>query len=103
MQRTLIPAVFAAALLLSACDRSATGTVDAAALSPTELRALAGDLGDQDGALLDGVPDASFDRVPTDPASAVTTVTTTFSRTRTCPAGGSVKLEGTMVHTGDRA
>ncbi|HEU4556640.1 MAG TPA: hypothetical protein VFS20_02280, partial [Longimicrobium sp.] len=103
MQRSpLLPAVLAATLALAACENNSTGSGDPAGLSPTEARALAGDFGDQDGALLDGVPGGSFDRVPADPAAAIT-VTTTFSRTRTCPAGGSVKLEGTMVHNGDPA
>jgi len=103
MRRTLLLPAFLAALTLAACDKSATGTADPAALSPTEVRSLAGDLGDQDGAMLDGVPGGSFDRVPAGPAAVTSTVTTTFSRTRTCPGGGSVKLEGTMVHTGDPA
>lgn len=104
MQRSLLlPAVLAAAVALAACDQNATGSTEPAALSPTEARALAADFGDQDGALLDGVPGGSFDRAPANPAAAVGTVTTTFSRTRNCPAGGSVKLEGTMVHNGDPA
>jgi hypothetical protein len=103
MQRTLLLPAFLAALTLAACDKSATGAADASALSPSEARALAADLGDQDGAMLDGVPGGSFDRLPAGTAAATSTVTTTFSRTRTCPAGGSVKLEGSMVHTGDPA
>ena len=103
MRRTLLVPAILAALTLAACDQNATGAADPAALSPSEARSLAGDLGDQDGAMLDGVPGGSFDRLPAGPAAATTTVTTTFSRTRTCPGGGSVKLEGTMVHTGDGA
>lgn len=102
MQRSLLlPALLAAAVTLTGCENNTTGSTETAALSPTEARALAGDFGDQDGALLDGVPGGSFDRVPADLAAV--TVTTTFTRTRTCPAGGSVKLEGTMVHNGDPA
>ena len=104
MRRSLLlPATLAAALALAACDQSTTGSTTAAQLSPAEARQVAGDAGDLDGALLDGVPGGSFDRAPAAPELASTTVTTTFSRTRTCPAGGSVKLEGTMVHTGDPA
>jgi hypothetical protein len=102
MQRSLLlPTVLAAVVALAACEQNATGSAEPAALDPTEARALAADFGDQDGAMLDGVPGGSFDRVPADPAAV--TVTTNFSRTRTCPAGGSVKLEGTMVHNGDPA
>jgi hypothetical protein len=104
MHRSLfLPAVFAAAFGLAACGENTTGSTEPAALSPAEARALAADFGDQDGALLDGVPGGSFDRVPADRMAAAVAVTTTFSRTRTCPAGGSVKLEGTMVHNGDPA
>lgn len=104
MQRTLLlPAALIAAFSLAACDKSATGSSGSTSLSPTEARQVAGDFGDQDGAMLDGVPGGSFDRSPAAPEFATTTVTTTFSRTRTCPAGGSVKLEGTMTVTGDHA
>jgi hypothetical protein len=104
MQRSLLlPATLAAALALAACDHSTTGSSDASSLSPAEARQVASDFGDQDGAMLDGVPGASFDRAPAAPQLASTTVTTTFTRTRTCPGGGSVKLEGTLVHTGDGA
>lgn len=99
----LLPATIAAALALAACDQSATGAADPSSLSPAEARQVAADAGDQDGAMLDGVPGGSFDRVATGPQLATTTVTTTFTRTRNCPAGGSVKLEGTMVVTGDHA
>ena len=53
--------------------------------------------------MLDGVPGGSFDRVPDGPRAATTTVTTTFTRTRSCPAGGDVKLEGTVTHAADPA
>ncbi|HET7232822.1 MAG TPA: hypothetical protein VFJ16_22625 [Longimicrobium sp.] len=104
MQRSLLlTATLATALALAACDQSTTGSTPDTQLSAAEARQVAGDAGDLDGALLDGVPGGSFDRAPAAPEFASTTVTTTFSRTRTCPAGGSVKLEGTMVHTGDPA
>jgi hypothetical protein len=104
MQRSLlIPVTLAALAALAACDQSTTGSANPSTLSATEARQVAADFGDQDGAMLDGVPGGSFDRAPSTPVFATGTVTTTFSRTRTCPAGGSVKLEGTMVHTGDPA
>jgi len=104
MQRSLlIPMTLAALVGLAACDQSSTGSSNPSTLTPAEAREVAADFGDQDGAMLDGVPGGSFDRAPAGPMFATGTVTTTFTRTRTCPAGGSVKLEGTMVHTGDPA
>jgi hypothetical protein len=100
-RKLLFPTALAAVVALAACDKSATGA-SADGLSRSDAQALAGETGDQDGAFLDGFGGASFDKAPAGPLLA-TTVTTTFTRTRTCPQGGDVKLEGTLTHTGDAA
>jgi len=101
-RKLLLPSAFAAVLALAACDQGVTGPSGSSNLSSADVQALAGETGDQDGAFLDGFGGPSFDRVATGPQFA-TTVTTTFTRTRTCPAGGDVKLEGTVTHTADPA
>ena len=103
MRRTLLlSSAVAAAFALAACDKAITDPGSAAALSPADVQALAGETGDQDGAFLDGFGGPAFNKLPAGPQLA-TTVTTTFTRTRTCPQGGSVKLEGTATHTADPA
>jgi hypothetical protein len=99
-RKLLIP--LAAAFALAACDKGVTGPASSGGLSAADVQALAGETGDQDGAFLDGFGGPSFDRVAAGPQFA-TTVTTTFTRTRTCPAGGDVKLEGSVTHTADAA
>jgi hypothetical protein len=100
MQRKLLlPAL--AVLALAACDKTATG-VASNALSSDDVQALAATFGDQDGAFLDGFSGPSLNLLPAGPRLA-STVTTTFTRTRTCPGGGDVKLEGTHVVTADPA
>src|SRR5215207_6278286 len=101
MTRKLLLPALAAVLALAACDKGVTGP-SSSDLSAADIQALASETGDQDGAFLDGFGGPSFNRVAAGPQFA-TTVTTTFSRTRTCPQGGSVKLEGTATHTGDPA
>lgn len=104
MQRKLlIPTALAAALALAACDRGITSAGTSNQLSRSDAQALAGDFGEQDGAVLDGFGGPAFDVAPSGPSLAVQTVTTTFTRTRTCPQGGDVKVEGTMTRTWDRA
>ena len=98
-RKLLLPAL--AAIALAACDKGTTGP-DASQLSADDVQALASETGDQDGAFLDGFGGPSFSKAAAGPQFA-TTVTTTFSRTRTCPQGGSVKLEGTVTHTADPA
>lgn len=105
MRRTLLlPAALAAAFALAACEGAATGPDggSTSGLSADDVQALASETGDQDGAFLDGFDGPSFNKIPAGPALA-TTVTTTFTRTRTCPQGGSVKLEGTATQTVDPA
>ena len=101
-RKLLIP--LAAVLALAACDKGVTdpGGASSSQLSAADVQALAGETGDQDGAFLDGFAGPSFNKVAAGPQFA-TTVTTTFTRTRTCPAGGDVKLEGTVTHTADPA
>ena len=103
MRRTLmVPTALLAALALAACDKSVTGATSPSGLSSDDVRALAGETGDQDGAFMDGFGGPSFNKVVAGPQQAVT-VTTTFTRTRTCPQGGSVTLAGTVTHTADPA
>jgi hypothetical protein len=99
----LLPSALAAVLALAACDKGVTGPGSSSSdLSAADIQALAGETGDQDGAFLDGFGGPSFNMTAAGPQFA-TTVTTTFTRTRTCPKGGSVKLEGTHTVTGDKA
>jgi hypothetical protein len=87
-----------ALVALAACD-DATGADpggisrdDAAALAPAYAELAEGELAAPsyaaagEGAMLDLI-----------------TTTTTFSRTRTCPVSGSVKVDGTVVLSADRA
>ncbi|HSU14243.1 hypothetical protein [Longimicrobium sp.] len=104
MQRKLLfPTALAAVLALAACDRGITNAGTANQLSRSDAVALAGDFGDQDGAMLDGFGGPAFSASPDGPSFATSTVTTTFTRTRTCPQGGDVKLEGSLVRSWDRA
>jgi hypothetical protein len=104
MNRKLLLPTLAAVLALAACDKGVTGpSGSSSSLSPSDVRALAGETGDQDGAMLDAAGGPSFNMTPAGPQFATTTVTTTFTRMRTCPQGGDVKLEGTSTVTGDRA
>jgi hypothetical protein len=100
-RKLLLPGVLAAMLALGACDQGVTGPA-ASDLSDDDVRALASETGDQDGAFLDGFAAPSFDLLSSGPRFA-TTVTTTFTRTRNCPQGGTVTLAGTSTQTGDPA
>ncbi|HEV7589600.1 MAG TPA: hypothetical protein VGO40_15905 [Longimicrobium sp.] len=101
-RKLLLPSALAAVLALAACDKGVTGPGSPAQLTAGDAQALASETGDQDGAFLDGFGAPSFNMIPSGPQFA-TTVTTTFTRTRTCPQGGDVKLAGTVVHTADPA
>jgi len=102
LRKQLLPAL-AAVLALAACDKGVTGPGGSSSqLSAADVQALASETGDQDGAFLDGFGGPSFNKSPSGPVFA-TTVTTTFTRTRTCPKGGNVTLQGTHTVTGDRA
>lgn len=104
MQRKLyIPGALAAVLALTACDQSATGSDDTG-LSPAEIQEIAAEVGSQDAAALGSFGNPTFNAVSADgePAFA-TTVTNTFTITRTCPQGGNVTIQGTRTHTFDRA
>lgn len=103
-RKLLLPAALAAVVALAGCDGSATTPADDSGLSRTDVQFLAGESGDQDGFMLDGFGSPGFSIFPQDgPQATTTTVTTSFTRTRTCPAGGTVKLEGTVTHSGDPA
>jgi hypothetical protein len=102
MQRKLLfPTALAAVLALAACDKGITNAGTQNQLSRSDAQTLAGDFGDQDGAILDGFGGPAFDLAP-GPQLATSTVTTTFTRTRTCPVSGDVKVEGTLVRNWDR-
>jgi hypothetical protein len=98
----LLPGALAAVLALAACDKGVTGPDASSQLSAADVQALASETGDQDGAFLDGFGGPSFNKTPSGPQFA-TTVTTTFTRTRPCPQGGTVTLAGSVTHTADRA
>jgi hypothetical protein len=100
-RKLLFPTTLMAVLALAACDKSVTGA-GSSDLSPGDVQTLAGETGDQDGAMMDSFGGPSFNKVVAGPQLA-TTVTTTFTRTRTCPQGGSVTLAGTVTHTADPA
>jgi hypothetical protein len=98
------PVLLLAALALAACGESATGTQQPAdALSAAEVQSLAAQLGAQDAAVLGGFGAPAFSLSAEESAPSAVTSTTEFTRTRGCPLGGSVTLQGTRVHTGDRA
>jgi hypothetical protein len=101
-RKLLLPGALAAMAALAACDKATTDPDSSSELSASDVRTLAGETGDQDGAFLDGFGAPAFDKTPAGPQFA-TTVTTTFTRTRTCPQGGDVKLEGTHTVTADPA
>jgi len=98
-QKTLFRASLAALIALAACDNAAgvdpgdITAADAAALAPVYA-----ELADAELAAL-GTP--SYD-VEGSALRDVVTTTLTFSRTRSCPVGGSVKVEGTLVLSADR-
>jgi hypothetical protein len=97
-RKLLLPGTLAAAVVLAACDKSPTNADGSPRLSAEDVQALAGEMGDQDGVIMDGFggPGANFNKTATGPRFA-TTVLTSFDHTRTCSQGGSVKLEG--IHT----
>jgi hypothetical protein len=100
-RKLLLPGVLAAMLALGACDQGVTGPAGSD-LNDDDVRALAAQTGEQDGAFLDGFAAPSFDRLTAGPSFS-TTVTTTFTRTRACPQGGNVTLAGTSTQTSDPA
>ncbi|MFL5539924.1 MAG: hypothetical protein ACJ8J0_13070 [Longimicrobiaceae bacterium] len=101
-RKLLLPGALAVAVVLAACDKGTTGP-DSSQLSSEDVRALAGETGDPDGAFMDGFGGPSFNKTVASGPQFASTVTTTFTRTRTCPQGGSVKLEGTHTVTADPA
>ncbi|HEX8694570.1 MAG TPA: hypothetical protein VF746_19255 [Longimicrobium sp.] len=105
LRKTLVPGALAAALALAAaaCDQSATAPDEG--LSPAEAQALAAEIGAQDAAMLGSFGTPSFSLSPEEAGGALAaaiTTTTTFTRTRACPLGGSVTLAGTITDTRDR-
>ncbi|HEX6751271.1 MAG TPA: hypothetical protein VF092_28530 [Longimicrobium sp.] len=102
-RKLLIPTALAATLALAACGEGITNAGTQNQLSRSDAQALAGEFGDQDGAILDGMGGPSFSLSAGGPSLATLTETTTFTRTRTCPGGGDVKVAGSLVRTWDRA
>ena len=105
MPRTLSLPIALVVLALAACVESGTGpSSDDSRLSADEAQTLAAEFGAQDAATLGdfGTPSFSLTADGTAPAAAATTATTSFTRTRTCPLGGSVTVQGTRTHTFDR-
>jgi hypothetical protein len=101
-RKLLLPGALAAAAVLAACDKGATGPDGLPQLSAEDVQALAGETGDQDGVMMDDVGWPSFNKTPAGPQFA-TTVLTAFTRVHNCPQGGSAKLEGTHTLTFDPA
>jgi len=95
-RKTLVPLL--AALALAACEDTAGPE---SGLSPAEVSALSEAMIDADYAVTGEVAaaDAESDAVAFEPITA----TTTFTATRTCPAGGQVVREGTHIRVWDRA
>ena len=97
MRARLIPALVV--LALAACDDAAGP--DAGDLSAAEVAALSDAMVDADFALTGDV--AAADAATGLPVAAEPiTATTEFTRTRTCPAGGQVVVEGSHVRVWDR-
>jgi hypothetical protein len=101
MRRTaLLSCAFAAALTLAACSSDSTGP-STATLSADEAQALGVSMaGTTNDALGDSFAGVSFDFAPTGGAAMDSiTSTNTFTRTRTCPKGGTVTVAGTRTGT----
>ena len=100
-----IPATLAAlaALTVAACAQSPAG-VDPGGLSAADAAALAPEYDQLGDVMFDGfgAPSYSAGADGAAPSFAAQTVTTTFTRTRTCPGGGDVTVAGTIVNTWDR-
>jgi hypothetical protein len=99
MQRTaLLSCAAAAVLALAACNGDTTGP-STTSLSADEAQALGVSMaGTTSDALSDAFGNPAFDFAPTG-AAAMDSVTTTetFTRTRTCPQGGTVTVAGTRA------
>jgi hypothetical protein len=101
--KLLLPLALAAALGSAACDGSSTGPGGDAALSASEANQMAGDFDEVSAGGIDGefapLFSASADGAG---ALAATTVDATFTRTVSCPRGGSVTVVGHTTGTMDR-
>lgn len=101
MQRTPLLTATLLAAALAACDGSPTGE-SSAALTTAEAELVAGDWDEISAAVMDGFGGPAASLSPTG-APAQATVTTTFTRTRQCPAGGTATVQGTHTVTHDPA
>ncbi|HET6228882.1 MAG TPA: hypothetical protein VFE05_02320 [Longimicrobiaceae bacterium] len=105
----LLTGAAAAVLALAACNGDATSAAANSSLSNDEAQALASSMAASTGdALAESFGGwGTFDRLPAagsvEVAAATVTRTETFSRTRSCPAGGTVTVAGTRSGTADAA
>lgn len=106
-RKRLLPGMLAVlAAFTAACDGgSPSGPEAAGGLSRSEAGDLAAASIEQDAIVFFAgfdAPSFSVSAGEAAPAAARQTVTTTFTRSRTCPRGGQVTVEGTLVHSWDR-
>ena len=103
MRRSLLSAAVLATLALAACDGgSPTGGGDGAAIDRADAENAAAAWDEVGALMVEGFEGPAFNRVPAgDPADLV--VTTEFTRTRQCPAGGTATLQGTRTVQHDPA
>lgn len=99
MQRTPLLTAALLAAALAACDGSPTGD-SSAALTNAEAELVAGDWDEISAAVMDGFDGPVASLAPTG-APARATITTEFTRTRQCPAGGTATVQGTRTVTHD--
>lgn len=99
--RTLLPISLTALIALAACDQGAT-EADPAGLTREEAAALAPVYDDLSGDDMAAMGAPTFSPASGAEAAAADTTTVAFTRTRTCPQGGSVRVEGTLQRVVDR-
>lgn len=104
MRTLLLLSTAAAVLAASACgDAGSSPTAAPEGLTADEAASIAPQWDDLGGAVVDGLSGAFVTQASSsDGPRLAVTVTTEFSRTRTCPEGGSVTVAGTNVVTHDR-
>jgi hypothetical protein len=101
-RRLLVPGTLVLLAFAAACGDSPAGPGSDDAFTRSDANQLAPDYEEMSGVMFEGVAAPSFSVAADGGAAlAVSTVTTTFTRTRTCPKGGSVTLAGTIVATRD--
>ena len=105
-RRLIVPGTLAALLAFAtACEQTPAGPeASAEEITRSEALELAPQFEDMGAVMFEvlAAPSFSVSGGESGPALA-TTVTTQFTRTRECPAGGNVKVVGTIVNTRDEA